>query len=116
MVYTYRWLSDAGIRDTADALHVNYLEMEIRRRETGKITYKNRWVTDKPVTQKNAVHMAACARARWKIENEHNSAPALPHVLKNHGYNLEHNFGHGNRHAQRDFLSFEPVRVFDTRY
>ena len=33
------------------------------------------------------------ARARWKIENEHNN------VLKNHGYNLEHNFGHGKTHA-----------------
>jgi hypothetical protein len=29
----------------------------------------------------------------WKIENEHNN------VLKNHGYNLEHNFGHGEEHA-----------------
>ncbi|GHV91721.1 hypothetical protein AGMMS50268_22240 [Spirochaetia bacterium] len=75
------------MRDTADALHVNYLEMEIRHRETGKITYKNSWVTDKPITKENT----ACARARWKIENEHNSATALPHVLKNHGYNLEHN-------------------------
>ena len=33
--------------------------------------------------------MVACGRARWKIENESFN------VLKNHGYELEHNFGHG---------------------
>jgi hypothetical protein len=36
--------------------------------------------------------MAACGRARWKIENE------TFNVLKNSGYNLEHNFGHGKQH------------------
>ena len=56
MIYTYRWLSDVEMRDTADALHVNYLEMEIQHRETGKITYKNSWVTDKAVTKENAAH------------------------------------------------------------
>jgi hypothetical protein len=29
-------------------------------------------------------------RARWKIENIN--------ILKNHGYHLEHNFGHGDKH------------------
>ena len=33
--------------------------------------------------------MIAAARARWKIENE------TFNVLKNNGYHLEHNFGHG---------------------
>ena len=35
--------------------------------------------------------LAACGRARWKIENEGFN------VLKTNGYNLEHNFGHGKR-------------------
>ena len=30
-------------------------------------------------------------RARWKIENE------AFNLIKNHGYELEHNFGHGQR-------------------
>jgi hypothetical protein len=34
----------------------------------------------------------------WKIENEHNN------VLKNRGYNLEHNFGHGGSHAADNFF------------
>src|SRR5258708_6316064 len=33
----------------------------------------------------------ACARARWKIENE------TFNILKNNGYHLEHNFGHGKQ-------------------
>src|SRR3954469_23968333 len=35
--------------------------------------------------------LAACGRARWKIENE------TFNVLKTNGYNLEHNFGHGKQ-------------------
>ena len=31
-------------------------------------------------------------RARWKIENEPFN------TLKNPGYNLEHNYGHGQQH------------------
>ena len=34
----------------------------------------------------------AAGRAGWKIENENNN------VLKNRGYHLEHNFGHGKKH------------------
>ena len=37
-------------------------------------------------------NLAQAGRARWKIENENNN------VLKNHGYHLEHNFGHGKQH------------------
>ena len=36
--------------------------------------------------------LAACGRARWKIENESFN------VLKTKGYHLEHNFGHGRQH------------------
>jgi hypothetical protein len=46
----------------------------------------------------NVAYLAECGRARWKIENEHNN------VLKNRGYNLEHNFGHGSNHAADIFF------------
>lgn len=36
--------------------------------------------------------IVAASRSRWKIENENNN------VLKNYGYHLEHNFGHGNEY------------------
>jgi hypothetical protein len=90
---TYRWINGVPLRDSKDALLVNYLYMQIRNEKTGKVMYTGSWVTDKTVTAENIEHLALCARARWKIENEHNN------VLKNHGYNLEHNFGHGQEYA-----------------
>ena len=52
-------------------------------------TYRNSFVTDLPVDKTNVAELAACGRARWKIENE------TFNVIKNNGYHLEHNFGHG---------------------
>ena len=46
-------------------------------------------MTDLPVGADTVVELAACGRARWKIENE------TFNVLKTKGYNLEHSFGHG---------------------
>jgi hypothetical protein len=92
-VCRYRWLNGVEIRDSRETMPVNYLYFEIENEEKKKITYRNSWITDKVVTEDNAALLVSCARARWKIENEHNN------VLKNHGYNLEHNFGHGGDHA-----------------
>jgi hypothetical protein len=47
--------------------------------------------------------MAGCGRARWEIENEHNT------VLKNHRYNLEHNFGHGEQHGSENICLMNPA-------
>jgi hypothetical protein len=87
-VHRYRWMEDVPLRDGKDALKVNWLEIEISK-PNGKVTYRNNFVTDLPITKQSAAEIAACGRARWKIENE------TFNVLKNNGYNLEHNFGHG---------------------
>jgi hypothetical protein len=84
----YRWLSAVPMRATEDALAVNWFSIEILSGK-GKRTYYNSFVTDLPVTASNVAELAACGRARWKIENE------TFNVLKTNGYNLEHNFGHG---------------------
>lgn len=84
----YRWLSEVPIRATEDALSVNWFSIEILNAK-GKPTYYNSFVTDLPVTSGTVAELAACGRARWKIENE------TFNVLKTNGYNLEHNFGHG---------------------
>ena len=49
------------------------------------------WITDLEVTRENAPQIVAAGRSRWKIENE------TFNVLKNHGYQLEHNYGHGKQ-------------------
>lgn len=88
LTYHYRWLEDIPLRDGDDALHVNWIAVRITDGK-GKTTYDGAFVTSLPVSRDNVAEIAACGRARWKIENESFN------VLKNNGYNLEHNFGHG---------------------
>jgi hypothetical protein len=87
-LYRYRWLTDVPLRDGADAMPVNWLSIEITNAK-GKLTYRNSFVTDLPVDRDSVAELAAAGRARWKIENESFN------TLKTKGYNLEHNFGHG---------------------
>ena len=48
--------------------------------------------TDITITEDNIIELVKGGRARWKIENE------AFNTLKNQGYHLEHNFGHGEKH------------------
>jgi len=96
--YHYRWIEAVPLRDGKDALTVNWLGVTITD-ETGKATYDGAFVTSLPLTADNVVEVAACARARWKIENESFN------VLKNNGYNLAHNFGHGKKYLARMFAA-----------
>jgi hypothetical protein len=91
--HRYRWVNGLENRAEGEKLLVNYLYFEMYNVEQGKVVYHNSWITDKTVSQENVKALTACARARWKIENENNN------VLKNYGYHLEHNFGHGEDHA-----------------
>ena len=84
----YRWLTAVPLRATEDAIAVNWFSIEIFN-DKAKRTYHNSFVTDLPVSADTVAELAACGRARWKIENE------TFNVLKTGGYNLEHSFGHG---------------------
>ena len=76
------------LRDGLDAMAVNFIALTATGAK-GKVIYKSAFVTSLRITKANAAEIAVCARARWKIENE------TFNVLKNNGYCLEHNFGHG---------------------
>jgi hypothetical protein len=89
-MHEFRWINAVPLRDSKDALAVNWFEIAIRD-PAGKVTYRNSFITDLPVDRDNVAELAACGRARWKIENE------TFNVLKSNGYNLEHNFGHGKQ-------------------
>lgn len=90
VTHRYRWISEVPLRDGKDALPVNWLEIEIVD-AAGKLTYRNSFITDLPVSRETVAELAACGRTRWKIENE------TFNVLKTRGYNLEHSFGHGKQ-------------------
>ncbi|MCW5971035.1 MAG: hypothetical protein KIT57_21230 [Blastocatellales bacterium] len=69
---------------------INFVEVWERNKK-GKVVYHNSWVTDFEVTAENAAQIIGIGRSRWKIENEQFN------VHKNHGYELEHNYGHGRQ-------------------
>jgi len=97
-VHRCRWMSGVPLRDGKDAMTVNWFGTETVNAR-GEVTYRNSFVTDLPVGRDNVAELAACGRARWKIENE------TFNVLKTKGYNLEHSFGHGKQNLAAVLVS-----------
>jgi len=87
----YRWANGVPLTDSDDALQVHWCELTITDAD-GAVRYRNSFITDWEISADNVAGLVAAGRARWKIENESNN------VLKNRGYHLEHNFGHGKKH------------------
>jgi hypothetical protein len=85
---TYRFMSHIPLRNSDDALKVNWFELTTTS-ELGDIIFRNSWVTDHAVHEGNIEAMVLASRARWQIENGGNN------VLKTKGYHFDHNFGHG---------------------
>jgi hypothetical protein len=111
VTHRYRWMEEVPLRDGKDGLIVNWLEIEIVAGD-GRVTYRNSFVTDLAVNEANVAELAACGRARWKIENESFN------TLKTKGYNLEHNFGHGQKNlaavlATMNLIAFAMHTVAD---
>jgi hypothetical protein len=109
--HRYRFVQQVPLRDGKDAVLVNWIGFEILDAE-GAVKYRTALVTSLPVTKANVAEIVACGRARWKIENESFN------VLKNHGYELEHNFGHGEAYlamtlAALNMLAFAWHTVLD---
>ena len=98
-IWTYRFLNDVPLRSGDDALLVNWCDLHISHEESGEILYRNEWITSLPLKEENTPEVVACGRARWKSENENNN------VLKNHGYHIDHNFGHGQEHLATTLLT-----------
>lgn len=111
--HIYEWINEVPLNDNKKTVMVNYFEYWIR--ENGKITYHNSWVTDLPVDGNNIKELVKIGRCRWKIENE------TFNTLKNQGYHIEHNYGHGKNHLSFNFfllnlLAFFMHQVFELTY
>ncbi len=92
--HRYRWRNNVPLSAQIDAPQVNYFEYELIN--NGKVTYRNSWVSDIEITGRNIWQLIETGRCRWKIENE------CFNTLKNQGYHLEHNFGHGKKHLSHN--------------
>jgi len=69
---TYRFVNDIPIRDTDDALLVNWCEL-VTTDESGNTVFMNSYITDHKVTIANVAEIIKCGRTRWKTENENNN-------------------------------------------
>lgn len=58
------------------------------------------WATDIEINSKNVFELMKVGRSRWKDENE------IFNTLKNQGYHLEHNYGHGKENLAANFALF----------
>lgn len=99
-----RFINQVPLNGNKDTLLVNWIGIEVSHRD-GKKGYQGAFVTSIAVTANNVAELAQAGRARWKIENE------TFNTLKNNGYHLEHNFGHGkqnlcNLFATMNLLAF----------
>jgi hypothetical protein len=95
--HRYQWVNNVPLNGSKDADEVNFFQYQLVSK-SGKITYKNTWVTDIIIDKDNVVDLVKGGRARWKIENE------TFNTLKNQGYHIEHNFGHGKQNLSMIFF------------
>ena len=89
VIHRFRFVNDVPLNASNVDVRVNFIEYW----EVGDAKIQHfSWVTDLRVSKRNVFHLMRGGRARWKIENE------TFNTLKNQGYNLEHNYGHGEQH------------------
>lgn len=86
-----RWANGLLLNGRNQDILVNYLQYQEVDKKTSKLLYFNEWITDLPIDKERVREMVQVARARWKIENE------TFNTIKNQGYHLEHNYGHGKQ-------------------
>ena len=96
------WVNDVELFSSTKA-NTNYIEaweLVPQKDGTNKTQYYGKWITDLEITKETAKIILDAARARWKIENE------CFNTLKNHGYNIEHNYGHGSNNLCYNMYNF----------
>jgi len=101
----YEWINEVPLNGNKETLWVNYFEYWLINAE-GKAAYHNDWVTDLEVEQDSVRELVRIGRCRWKIENE------VFNTLKNQGYHIEHNYGHGKNHLSMNFFLLNLLAFF----
>ena len=102
--HRYEWANLVPINGDPKCDLVSFIEY--RTFKNGKPAYHNSWITDHTVTRENVSELARIGRCRWKIENE------TFNTLKNQGYHIEHNFGHGKLNLSYNFFIVNLLAFF----
>jgi hypothetical protein len=103
-LHVYEWINDVPLNGNDDAPFVNYFSYSLFTKN--KRTYYNSWVTDIPVEKNTIEELVKVGRSRGKIENE------VFNTVKNHGYHIEHNYGHGQKHLSFNFFLLNMLAFF----
>lgn len=103
-LHVYEWINGVPVNGSDDAPIINYFAYSLFAND--KRTYYNSWVTDIPIEKKNIEELAKIGRMRWKIENE------VFNTVKNQGYHIEHNYGHGKKHLSFNFFLLNMLAFF----
>ncbi len=96
--HDFRWCNDVPLNASHGECRVNFLACRQTDTRRGKVTVFT-WVTDIDITADNVTELMNVGRSRWRIENE------LFTTLQRHGYQFEHNFGHGRQHLSALFAT-----------
>lgn len=102
--HVYEWINEVPLNGNRDTPHVNYLEYWLK--EGKKVGYHNSWVTDLPIDDDCIEEMVRIGRSRWMIENQ------VFNTVKNSGYHIEHNYGHGVKNLSFNFFLLNMLAFF----
>ena len=102
--FHYRWTHHTlPLTAEKNPLEVYYVDLHITDVGTNKKGNTFRFITSVQPTENNVADIVACGRTRWKAENE------AFNLLKNQGYHVEHNFGHGSEGLSNTLLTLNLV-------
>jgi len=104
-LHRYEWINGVPLNADPKSPSVNFLEYTILAKD-GSPNFHNSWVTDLTLDEQNLEWITRGGRARWKIENESFN------TLKNQGYHLEHNFGHGSENLSEALFLLNLLAFF----
>lgn len=85
------YVADVSLNKTHADLKVNFLQHHEFDCSDDAVTKRFSWVTDIDLSEKSLHEYQKAGRCRWRVENE------TFNTLKNQGYCLEHNYGHGKQ-------------------
>ena len=85
------YVAGLSLNKTHVDVKVNFLQHHEFDCSTGEVIKRFSWVTDIDLSKKSLHKYQQAGRSRWRIENE------TFNTLKNQGYCLEHNYGHGKK-------------------
>lgn len=100
----FRYQNNVRLHQDIDSPFINFVEVQettewIDSKGKEQREYKKfSFITDMVITNNNVEKISMGGRTRWKIENE------TFNTLKNRGYNLEHNYGHGDHNLSYNFI------------